>query len=416
MSTLCKLVAVILLLSAVAGAQCTPGPNCTPNIGLNTPAYNTGDWNTLLNENFTWLDSYLSGSLPLPNLSIVELACTGTVVSPPSCTAFTLPPGNNTTGIATTAFVTAAVAAATAGVSSFNTRTGAVVPVSGDYTVAQVTGAAPLASPTFTGNVQVNGTAIQIVGSTPAFILDGSEGGGGVAYIKENTDHVGILNGSSVSLLDLNLSSGVLSADGTNPILGVTPSSADNSTKVATTAYVQAQTGLTGERVLYNPATNVQVSGTGTGNQLLHTYTFGASTLATVGKSFRVHSQGDVFSTANTSETIALSISWQGTATPIITWVPTTTTKPSAWTYDMTCTVYVTGVSGALDCAGMASVTNGGYGGGSPFPVTASAVIWLPVNYNTGSSAQLSELISFTTGSASNVADSSFTYTVYQSN
>ena len=37
------------------------------------------------------------------------------------------------------------------GVTSVFTRTGAVVAVSGDYTVAQVTGAAPLASPTFTG-------------------------------------------------------------------------------------------------------------------------------------------------------------------------------------------------------------------------------------------------------------------------
>lgn len=37
------------------------------------------------------------------------------------------------------------------GVSSFNTRTGAVVPATGDYAVGQVTGAAPLASPTFTG-------------------------------------------------------------------------------------------------------------------------------------------------------------------------------------------------------------------------------------------------------------------------
>lgn len=43
---------------------------------------------------------------------------------------------------------------ATAGVSSFNTRTGAVVPASGDYTVAQVGGAAPLASPSFTGSPQ----------------------------------------------------------------------------------------------------------------------------------------------------------------------------------------------------------------------------------------------------------------------
>lgn len=37
------------------------------------------------------------------------------------------------------------------GVTSFNTRTGAVVPASADYAVAQVTGAAPLASPALTG-------------------------------------------------------------------------------------------------------------------------------------------------------------------------------------------------------------------------------------------------------------------------
>jgi 6-phosphogluconolactonase (cycloisomerase 2 family) len=37
------------------------------------------------------------------------------------------------------------------GVNAFNNRQGNVIPTAGDYTVAQVTGAAPLASPTFTG-------------------------------------------------------------------------------------------------------------------------------------------------------------------------------------------------------------------------------------------------------------------------
>lgn len=47
----------------------------------------------------------------------------------------------------------------TSGVSSIFGRTGAVTAASGDYTVAQVTGAAPLASPTFTGSVTiVNGS------------------------------------------------------------------------------------------------------------------------------------------------------------------------------------------------------------------------------------------------------------------
>ena len=44
-------------------------------------------------------------------------------------------------------------------VSSVFTRTGAVVATTGDYTVAQVTGAAPLASPTFTGTVNISGIA-----------------------------------------------------------------------------------------------------------------------------------------------------------------------------------------------------------------------------------------------------------------
>ena len=59
--------------------------------------------------------------------------------------------GTNTTQIASTAFVEAAVAGSVSGVSSFNTRTGAVAPTSGDYAVGQVTGAAPLASPALTG-------------------------------------------------------------------------------------------------------------------------------------------------------------------------------------------------------------------------------------------------------------------------
>lgn len=72
-------------------------------------------------------------------------ALTGTPTAP------TASPGDNTTNIATTAFVTAAVAAGGGGggaVSSVAGRTGAVV-----LAVADVSGAAPLASPTFTGTV-----------------------------------------------------------------------------------------------------------------------------------------------------------------------------------------------------------------------------------------------------------------------
>lgn len=64
-----------------------------------------------------------------------------------------------------------------ANVTSFNTRTGGVMPVSGDYTVAQVTGAAPLASPTFTGVVQIDAAGAVAFGTTgagPRLVLDGT--------------------------------------------------------------------------------------------------------------------------------------------------------------------------------------------------------------------------------------------------
>lgn len=64
-------------------------------------------------------------------------------------TAPTAAPGTSTTQIATTAFVAASAAA---GVTSFKGRIGPVLPAAADYTVADVTGAAPTASPALTGS------------------------------------------------------------------------------------------------------------------------------------------------------------------------------------------------------------------------------------------------------------------------
>jgi hypothetical protein len=90
-------------------------------------------------------------------------------------------------------------------VSSAFGRTGAVVAASGDYAVAQVTGAAPLASPTFTGTVtEPDGTT-------------NTSSGYGFA-------HALILPSGSVA---------------------TTQSAGDNSTKVATTAYVRGEQYLT---------------------------------------------------------------------------------------------------------------------------------------------------------------------------
>lgn len=84
--------------------------------------------------------SQVTGAAPL-----ASPALTGVPTVP------TASPGTNTTQAANTAFVTAAVVASTTGVAEFNGRTGNVVPTTGDYTAAQVTGAATLASPGFSG-------------------------------------------------------------------------------------------------------------------------------------------------------------------------------------------------------------------------------------------------------------------------
>jgi hypothetical protein len=86
-----------------------------------------------------------------------------------------------TTGGASTQFLNAAGSYSTptgtgSGVTSFAGRTGVVVGSTGDYIVSQITGAAPLASPTFTGTVTlpanqaVNGVTLQSGGSTSSYL------------------------------------------------------------------------------------------------------------------------------------------------------------------------------------------------------------------------------------------------------
>src|SRR5215831_13537832 len=76
--------------------------------------------------------------------ALASPAFTGTPTAPTAATA------TNTTQIATTAFVKAQNYAATV----FGRSGPTITAQTGDYTVAQVTGAAPLASPVFTGDPQ----------------------------------------------------------------------------------------------------------------------------------------------------------------------------------------------------------------------------------------------------------------------
>ncbi len=105
---------------------------------------------------------------------------------------------NQTTGYVLTATTTGgrgscdweAVGGGTAVISIFG-RSGTVVAVSGDYTVSQVTGAAPLASPTFTGTpaapTAAPGTNTTQLATT-AFVLANASSSGVSSFLRR-TDH-----------------------------------------------------------------------------------------------------------------------------------------------------------------------------------------------------------------------------------
>jgi Chaperone of endosialidase len=168
-------------------------------------------------------------------------ALTGTPTAP------TATAGTSTTQLATTAFVTGAITGSVAGVASWNTRTGAVT-----MTLADITGigGAPIDSPAFTGtpiapsppngdnSANIATTAWVIanaaVGSVPLPAtsspqMDGPAAIVGTATTYARADHV---HPSDISKAPL------ASPTFTGTPAAPTPLAADNSTKLATTAYV----------------------------------------------------------------------------------------------------------------------------------------------------------------------------------
>jgi hypothetical protein len=173
---------------------------------------------------------------------------TGTPSAPTPVTS------DNTTKIATTAFVQNFVAAGIAGVTSFNGRTGVVTPTTGDYAVANITGAAPLASPTLTGTPAA---------PTPA-TADNSTTIATTAYVKTNLASYATLASPTL----------------TGVPLSVTPATADNSTKIATTAYVKAQGYGVGTLTSFNgrgTAAVVPTSGDYTAAQVTNAFDKGSA-------------------------------------------------------------------------------------------------------------------------------------------
>lgn len=213
-------------------------PITISDILLNDPAGGGGTVNSVFGRTGTviaqtgdYLVAQVTGAAPL-----ASPALTGTPTAP------TPTIGDNTTKLATTAFVTAAFTSPP--VTSVFTRTGAVVAVSGDYTVAQVTGAAPLASPTFTG-VPAAPTAGFGTNTTQLATT---------AFVQAAIPATGVttFNSRSGAVVPVSGDYGVAQVTGAAPLASPsltgtptapTASIGDSSTKLATTQFVQ-QAGL----------------------------------------------------------------------------------------------------------------------------------------------------------------------------
>jgi len=196
-----------------------------------------------------WVTQYVAGNavtqfngrVGAVNLTLADITGAGgaPIASPqfsgvPS--APTAAPGSNTGQIATTAFVQAAISGATAGVASFNGRTGIVTLNSTDLTNA---GGALLASPAFTGNPTAPTAAVgnnSTLLATTAFVTAAVTAAGGVTSFNGRTGAVTLTLGDVTGVGGAPINSPALTGTPTGP----TAAAGTNNTELATTAFVNA--------------------------------------------------------------------------------------------------------------------------------------------------------------------------------
>lgn len=176
--------------------------------------------------------------------SVGQVTGAAALVSPAftgSPTSTTPGGGDNSTRIATTAFVVSAISGISTGVTSFNTRTGAVTATSGDYSVGQVTGAAPLASPSFsgvpTGPTATPGTNTTQLATT-AFVT-AAVSSGPVTSVFSRTGVV-VATSGDYSVGQVTGAAPIASPTFTGIPAGPTAAPGTNTTQLATTAFVTA--------------------------------------------------------------------------------------------------------------------------------------------------------------------------------
>ena len=250
-------------------------------------------------------------------------------------TAPTASPGSSTGQLATTAFVAAAVTASTTGVSSFNTRTGAVVLTGGDVTNA---GGALLASPAFTGNptapTQAPGDSSSRLATTSFVQAEVATVNTGVTTFNSRTGAVNLLLADVTAVGGAPLASPALSGVPTSPTAAPTT----NTTQIATTAFVTAA-------IAAMPAPVSSFNGrTGA-------VSFQASDLSAVGgallasPAFTGNPQGVTRPPGDSSVSLATTAFVQNALTGVVSGVSSFNTRTGAVTLTA---ADVTGVGGAL--------------------------------------------------------------------
>lgn len=229
-------------------------------------------------------------------------AFTGTPTAP------TATQGTNTTQIATTQFVQTAISSVAAGVTSFNSRTGAVTLASADITGA---GGALLASPTFTGTpaapTATAGTNTTQIATT-AFVAAAISGVSGVASFNSRTGAVTLTSTDITNAGGATLASPIFTGNPTAP----NPTVGDNTASLATTQFVHSS--VFGETSVPLTNANVTLTATQAGQQIIKlTGTLTANVTVTL----PAGSAWKVYNATSGSFTVTLA-SATGSATTVI--------------------------------------------------------------------------------------------------
>jgi hypothetical protein len=221
--------------------------------------------------------------------TVTQITGAAPLASPPitgTPTAPTAVAGTNTTQLANTAFVTAAVSAGTGTVSSVFGRTGVVVATTGDFAVTQVTGAAPLASPTFTGTVTVPIPVNPTDAATKAY-ADGLAAGLSIkASCQEGTTTALPANTYLAGVITIT-ATGVLTVDGRAVALNDRVLVKDEATQANNGIYTCTTAGSTGVSAVLTRSTDMN-----TGTQIPGAFTFIEAGTVNTGAGFVVASVG----------------------------------------------------------------------------------------------------------------------------